>query len=89
MSSLVQRNLLEKLFQHPGAEPFTKDGKTTSPGEIISYFREDVAQIEDNVVGTNEILGTGIFAFVSLVILLNVSVRLTIFVFCRLLSLQF
>lgn len=81
MSSLVQRNLLEKLFQHPGAEPFIKDGKTTSPGEIMSYFREDVAQIEDNVIGTNEILGTGIFAFVSLIILLNVSVRLTIFIF--------
>jgi len=82
MSSLVRCNLLEQLFHHPGAEPFTlEDSKTVSPGEIISYFREDVAQIEDNVVSTNEILGAGLFAVVSLVILLNVSIPLTIFVF--------
>lgn len=82
MSSLVRRNLLAQLFHHRGAEPFTLEGgKTVSPGEIISYFREDVAQIEDNVVGTNEILGAGIFAVVSLVILLNVSIPLTVFVF--------
>jgi ATP-binding cassette subfamily B protein/ATP-binding cassette subfamily C protein len=82
ISSLVQRNLLEQLFHRPGAEPFVlEDGKTVSPGEIISYFREDVAQIEDNTVGTNEILGAGIAAVVSLVILLRVSVSLTVFVF--------
>lgn len=82
MSSLVRCNLLEQLFHHPGAKPFTlENDETVSPGEIISYFREDVAQIEDNVVGTNEILGAGIFAVVSLVILLNISIQLTVFVF--------
>jgi ATP-binding cassette, subfamily B, bacterial len=82
MSSLIRRNLLEQLFHRPGAEPFMlENGKTVSPGEIISYFREDVAQIEDNVVGTNEIAGAGLFAVVSLIILLNVSIPLTIFVF--------
>jgi ATP-binding cassette, subfamily B, bacterial len=82
MSSLVRCNLLEQLFRRPGAEPFTiENGKTISPGEIISYFREDVAQIEDNVAGTNEILGTGIFAIGSIVILTNVSLPLTLLVF--------
>jgi ATP-binding cassette subfamily B protein/ATP-binding cassette subfamily C protein len=82
ISSLVQCNLLEQLFRRPGAEPFMlENGKTVSPGEIISYFREDVAQIEDTVVGTNEIVGAGIFAAISIAILLNVSIPLTLFVF--------
>lgn len=82
ISSLVRRNLLEQLFRRPGAEPFMREnGKTVSPGEIISYFREDVTQIEDNVVGTNEIAGAGVFAAVSLVILFNVSISLTLCVF--------
>lgn len=61
VSSLVRRNLLAQLFQHPGAEPFTIDGLAVSPSEALDFFREDVAQVEDNVVGTNEIFGSGVF----------------------------
>jgi ATP-binding cassette, subfamily B, bacterial len=86
MSSLLQRNLLAQLFQRPGAEPLTIDGATVSTGEVISFFRDDAAQIEDNVVGTNEIFGEGIFAFISLVILLTVSTRLTLLVFLPLVT---
>lgn len=86
VSSLVRRNLLHQLFQRPGAEPFTVDGKTVSPGEVISFFREDVAQVEDNVVGTNEIFGAGVFALVSLVILLIVNAKFTLLVFLPLVA---
>jgi ATP-binding cassette subfamily B protein len=81
ISSLVQRNLLDKLLQKPGAEAFTINGKSLSIGEVISFFRDDAAQIEDNVVGTNEILGAGVFAIASLLILFSVHARLTLFVF--------
>lgn len=86
ISSLVRHNLLAKLLQKPGAEPFTIHHKTLSPGEVISFFREDVAQIEDNVVGTNEILGAGVFAIASLFILFSVNARLTLFVFLPLVA---
>jgi len=88
MSSLLRHNLLAQLLQRPGAQPLSTEDKfaTVSPGEILSYFREDAAQVEDNVVGTNEILGEGVFALVALVILLSVNVWLTLFVFLPLVA---
>jgi ATP-binding cassette, subfamily B, bacterial len=86
ISSLLRRNLLKQLFQRPGAESFAIHGKTVSPGEVISFFREDAAQVEDNVVGTNEILGAGVFALISLVILLTVNARFTLLVFLPLVA---
>ncbi|KAM3096806.1 ABC transporter ATP-binding protein [Phormidesmis sp. 146-12] len=82
MNSLIQRNLLSKLLNRPGAEALTTTGENTiSPGEVISFFREDASQIEDNVVGTNEVLGEGIFAIGSLLLLLSVNATITLFVF--------
>ncbi|MGI0484066.1 ABC transporter ATP-binding protein [Pantanalinema rosaneae CENA516] len=84
MSALIRRNLLATLLDRPGAEPFVVAGQpehTLSPGEVISFFREDATQIEDNVVGTNEILGEGIFAIGSLLLLFSVNASITLFVF--------
>ncbi|MBW4445255.1 MAG: ABC transporter ATP-binding protein/permease [Plectolyngbya sp. WJT66-NPBG17] len=82
MNSLIQRNLLAKVLERPGAEALAiAGGNTISPGEVISFFREDASQIEDNVVGTNEVLGEGIFAVGSLLLLLSVNATITLFVF--------
>lgn len=84
MSSLLRRNLLEAMFDRPGAQSLGVDratGKTVSTGEVISYFRDDIEQIEDNVADISEIVGAGLFALVSIVILLSVNVRITLFVF--------
>lgn len=81
MSALIRRNLLAKLFDRPGAEPLTNNHQSSralAPGEVISFFREDAAQIEDNVVGTNEILGEGVFAIGSLLLLLSVNAFITL-----------
>ncbi|MDM9383941.1 ABC transporter ATP-binding protein [Chlorogloeopsis sp. ULAP01] len=84
MRSLLRRNLLERLLNNPHAQPMMASGetdKTVSPGEVISYFRDDAEQVEDNVAWVSEILGEGIFAIVCLVILLSVNVQMTLFVF--------
>lgn len=87
MSALLRRNLLEELLRHPGAQPLRIGNNTTvSPGEVLSYFREDAAQVEDNVVGTNEILGAGVFAIASMLVLFSVNARLTLFVFLPLVA---
>lgn len=83
MSALIRHNLLANLLQRPSAELLTatEQDPPLSPGEVISFFRDDVSQIEDTVVGTNEILGEGVFAVVSLLVLLSVNVTITLFVF--------
>lgn len=83
MSSLVRRNLLGGLMKRPGAEPLMdKEGNSSvSPGAVISFFRDDAQQLEDNVVFTNEIFGEAVFAVGSLVLLLSVNAQITLLVF--------
>ncbi|MBE9005512.1 ABC transporter ATP-binding protein [Fortiea sp. LEGE XX443] len=84
MSSLLRRNLLERLLNNPNAQPVivnSEEEKAVSQGEILSYFRDDAQQIEDNVAWVSELLGEGIFAVLCLVILLSVNVQMTLFVF--------
>lgn len=76
MSALLRHNLLQTILKRPGAMSLP-----VSPGELISYFRDDIELIEDNIVGTAEILDAGIFAFISLIILANINWKMTILVF--------
>ncbi|MGF1568223.1 MAG: ATP-binding cassette domain-containing protein [Nodosilinea sp.] len=78
ISALVRHNLLLGLLNRPGAELATGN---TSPGEMLNFFRDDASQIEDNVVGTNEILAEAVFAVVSMALMLSVNARLTLLVF--------
>jgi ATP-binding cassette subfamily B protein/ATP-binding cassette subfamily C protein len=86
ISSLIRHNLLAGILDRPGALPLTQTQtdqsvRTLSQGEVISYFREDVTQIEDNVAWTNELLGEGLFALIALGILLSIHARITLLVF--------
>lgn len=82
MNTLIQRNLLAKLMALPGALPLsTPDGQGVSPGAVLSFFREDAQQLEDNAVGTNELLGKGIFAVGSLMLLVSINAQMTVLVF--------
>ncbi|ASC71744.1 ABC-type multidrug transport system [Halomicronema hongdechloris C2206] len=83
ISGLVRHNLLVELLKRPGAELATggANGRNTSPGEILSYFRDDAFQIEDTVVGTNEIFAAGVFAVGSVALLLSVNPTMTLLVF--------
>ncbi len=83
MSALVRHNLLLGLLNRPGAELTVgrANGKKTSPGELLSYFRDDALQIENTVASTNEILAEAVFALVSVGILLSVNAKMTLLVF--------
>lgn len=81
VSALVRRNLLDRLLHRPGAAPLTAGNRTVSTGEAISYFREDVDQIEDAVAAVSEIAGSGLFALGSFVILLAIDPQITLLVF--------
>jgi ATP-binding cassette subfamily B protein/ATP-binding cassette subfamily C protein len=84
MSSLLRRNLLERLLSRPGAHPLTVLGeanKTVSPGELISYFRDDAEQIENTIAQTSQLIGETLYALFCLAILLTINARMTLFVF--------
>ena len=84
MSALLQRNLLVHLFSRPGALPLMVSGEakqTVSPGEAISYFRDDADQIQDNIASTSEVIGAGVLAVCALALLLSINVRITLFAF--------
>ncbi|MBE9216820.1 ABC transporter ATP-binding protein [Plectonema cf. radiosum LEGE 06105] len=76
MSALLRHNLLQAILKRPGAMSLP-----VSQGELISYFRDDIELIEDNVVGTAEIFNAAIFAFTSLIILANINWKMTVLVF--------
>jgi len=73
MSGLLRRNLLRHILDRPGA-----DALPFSIGEIISRFRDDAHEPEDNLDWTSDILGTGLFAAGAFLILLHVNVRMTL-----------
>jgi ATP-binding cassette, subfamily B, bacterial len=91
ISGLVRHNLLYELLKRPGAELATGGAgqHNASPGEILSYFRDDAAQIEDVVVGTNEIWAAGVFAVGSVALLISVNPTMTLLVFLPLCTIAF
>lgn len=88
LSSLLRRNLLAHLLVRPGAQSLRdprETDKTISPGELISYFRDDAFHIENNVVRLSQLIGHGGFALGSVAILLRINARITLFIFLPLL----
>jgi len=59
-------------------------GKNVSPGEVISYFRDDTDQIEDNLAGCPKLLARVVC--LGSIVLLSVNVRITLFVFLPLMA---
>ncbi len=76
MSALLRHNLLQAILKRPGAITLP-----VSPGELISYFRDDIELIENNIVGTAEIFDAAIFAFISLIIMANINWKMTVLIF--------
>jgi ATP-binding cassette subfamily B protein len=81
MSALIRRNLLECILQKPGANSIPY-----SVGEAVNCFRDDAEQAEDAISWTLDVIGTAVFAIVAIVILLNINVKITIFVFTPLVA---
>lgn len=89
ISSLLRRNLLAHLLDRLGAQTLRIPGeadKTISPGEVISYFRDDASQIENNVVRLSQLIGHGAFALGSIAILLRINAPITLLIFLPLLA---
>ncbi len=75
--SLLQRNLLQRILERPGARAVPN-----SPGEAISRFRDDTSDPIFNMFGlTTMMIAQTCFTIAALVILLRISVEITLLVF--------
>jgi ATP-binding cassette subfamily B protein len=76
MGMLLRRNLLEHILKRPGARSIP-----CSPGEALSYFRDDVDQTEEAVSWSVDVFGMLCFAAVSCYILIRIDAQMTLLVF--------
>lgn len=76
MSALLRNNMLKGVLERPGAQALP-----CSPGEAVSYFRDDAEQVEDVISWTVDMIGTVGFAVMAVVVLMGISPRITLFVF--------
>jgi ATP-binding cassette subfamily B protein len=79
MSGLLRHNLFKRILNLPGAKALP-----ISPGDAISYFRDDTRQAEDAISWTLDMIGMITFSVLAVIILLRTNVRLTLFVFAPL-----
>ncbi len=80
ISSLMRRNMLEAIYDQPGAQAVHD-----SPGEMISRFREDVEHVEEAVAWSVDMIGTLVFATIAATVMLSVDETMTVLVFIPLL----
>lgn len=79
MSALLRHNILSAILKKPGAAALRH-----STGDALSRLREDAQYAEDAISWTLDVIGMGSFAVISIGILLNISPRITLFVFAPL-----
>lgn len=79
MSALLRHNILSAILEKPGAAALRH-----STGDALSRMREDAQYAEDAISWTLDVIGMGSFAVISIGILLNISPRITLFVFAPL-----
>jgi ATP-binding cassette subfamily B protein len=76
MSGLLRHNLFKRILELPGAKALP-----ISPGDAISYFRDDTRQAEDAISWTLDMIGMIVFSTLAVIILLRTNALLTVFVF--------
>lgn len=80
ISSTLRRNLLERIFDLPGAQSVKE-----ASGEIISRFREDVEHVEEATSMTVDLIGTALFGIIAATVLTAIDAQMTLLVFAPLL----
>ena len=73
ISTLLKRNLLQNVLDHPGARALASPA-----GEVLSTFRDDVQELENAVNWFIDFVGEIIFATIALTVMLRISPRITL-----------
>ncbi len=76
LAALMRKNLFAHILNAPGARAVP-----TSPGEAVSRFRDDVNELPGTMMWLNDMIAFGIFALISIVIMLRIDMFITLAVF--------
>ncbi len=78
--ALMIRNMLARILEMPGARPLPdgEDGQAMSSGQVISTFRDDTNEMVEAITVLEDLLGTGITAFISLAIMIQINPLVTL-----------
>ncbi|MCP4543073.1 MAG: ABC transporter ATP-binding protein [Chloroflexi bacterium] len=78
--ALLMRNMFDRILEMPGARPLPigEDGKVMSSGAVISTFRDDTNEMVTAITAIEDMLGLGITAVISAVIMLRISPMVTL-----------
>ena len=79
MSHLLRHHLFKRILDLPGAKALP-----ISPGDAISYFRDDAKQVEDGISWTLDMIGMILFSTLALSILLSINAQIALLVFAPL-----
>ena len=84
---LLITNMLARILQLPGSRPLPKnaDGTPMSTGQAISTFRDDTDQLLMAIVAVDDVVGLLVSAGISVTIMLQISVPVTLGTFVPLL----
>ena len=84
---LLIRNMLARVLQRPGSRPLPQndDGTPMSTGQAISTFRDDTHELLMAIVAVDDVIGLLISAGISVTIMLQISVPVTLGTFVPLL----
>ncbi|WP_420632278.1 ABC transporter ATP-binding protein [Candidatus Leptofilum sp.] len=85
--NLLIRNMLARVLQMPGSRPLpqNEDGTSMSTGQAVSTFRDDTDHLLMAIVAVDDVIGLLISAGISVTIMLQISVPVTLGTFVPLL----
>lgn len=81
LSTLLRRNLLIYFTNRENNHLVS-----ASSGELISYFRDDVGEIEEMIDATGDAVSVTVFALAALIIMLRINATITVFALLPLLA---
>ena len=78
--ALMIRNMFARLLQMPGGRPLPtgRDGKTMSSGQVVSTYRDDTNEMVSAITVMEDMIGLGITALISFIIMIRINLIVTL-----------
>ncbi len=73
--ALLQKNVMERIFQRPGAQSLPESEST---GKAVSRLKHDVNELPDILLWSNDLLGSTLYTIIAVLIMLRLNAQITL-----------